>query len=261
MSWSLQSPWNKSLGVKECLIAWHRIPQKEWKRGRKGGIVVWSENGDLVLGWEWRVKETMNWRYCCRAGVMSRDEGGEEEELLIWTVFLHLKAFFLLRVTVVREGMSVCEGRVIGSTLQSDETRRVECITVIPFSSEWCEFRQVYSSLHFIIITSHDQFSRSIKRVKLECILTQLNGRQLRQIYSILPFSSHSLSITRWWHQQNAPRPNRSDFKLGMSIHNYIATIILISSNEAYRKLPLSSFNSPISITSKEGTFSISHTE
>ena len=27
------------------------------------------------------MKETMNWRYCWRAGVMSRDEG-EEEEIL-----------------------------------------------------------------------------------------------------------------------------------------------------------------------------------
>ena len=36
----------------------------------------------------------------------------------------------------MREGMSVCEDRVIGSTLQSDGTRRVECATEIPFSSE-----------------------------------------------------------------------------------------------------------------------------
>ena len=32
--------------------------------------------------------------------------------------------------------MSVCEDRVIGSTLQRDGTRIAECITVIPFSSE-----------------------------------------------------------------------------------------------------------------------------
>ena len=60
-------------------------------------------------------------------------------------------------MTVVREGMSVCEDRVLGSTLQSDDTRIAECITVTPFSSECCEFGQVYSSLHFIITTSHDQ--------------------------------------------------------------------------------------------------------
>ena len=60
---------------------------------------------------------------------------------------------------MVREGMSVCEDRGIRNTLQSDGTRIVECITVTPFSSECFEFRQVYSSLHFIIITSHYQFS------------------------------------------------------------------------------------------------------
>ena len=74
-------------------------------------------------------------------------------------VFLYWKARDLSRVTVVREGMSVCEDRVIGNTLQSDETRKAECNTVFPFSSECREFRQVYSSLHFIIITSHDQFT------------------------------------------------------------------------------------------------------
>ena len=90
---------------------------------------------------------------------MSRNEREEEEGLFVLTVFLSLKAHSLFRVTVVREGMSVCEDRVIGNTLQSDGTRIAECTTVIPFSSEGCEFRQVYASVHFIIITSHDQFS------------------------------------------------------------------------------------------------------
>ena len=90
---------------------------------------------------------------------MSRDEGEEGEGLFVWTVFLYLNAYFLSRLTVVREGMSVCEGRVNGSTLQGDDTRLVECITVIHFSSECCEFRQVYSSVHFIITTSHYQFT------------------------------------------------------------------------------------------------------
>ena len=58
--------------------------------------------------------------------------------------------------------MSVCEDGVIGSTLQSDGTRIVECIKenkTTGCSSECCEFGQIYSSLHFIISTSHDQFS------------------------------------------------------------------------------------------------------
>ena len=43
------------------------------------------------------------------------------------------------RVTVVREGMSVCEDRVIGNTLQRDGTRIKECNTGF-VSSEGCEF-------------------------------------------------------------------------------------------------------------------------
>ncbi len=77
------------------------------------------------------MKERGEERYCWRAGVMSRNEGGEGEELLVWTVFFFAKAYFLLRVTVVREGMSACEDRMIGSTLQSDGTRILECPTVI----------------------------------------------------------------------------------------------------------------------------------
>ena len=62
----------------------------------------------------------------------------------------------------MREGMSVCEDRVIGHTLQSDGTRIEECVTVtitLFNSSECCEFRQVYSSFHFSMFTSHDQFT------------------------------------------------------------------------------------------------------
>ena len=58
--------------------------------------------------------------------MISRNEGEEEEGLFLWTVFFSVKAYLLLRVTVVREGMSVGEERVIGSTLQSDGTRIVE---------------------------------------------------------------------------------------------------------------------------------------
>ena len=60
---------------------------------------------------------------------------------------------------MTREGISVCKDRVIGNTLQSDGTRIEEYTAVISFSSSECsEFRQVYSSLHLIITTSHDQF-------------------------------------------------------------------------------------------------------
>ena len=55
------------------------------------------------------MKETMNWRYCWRAGVISRNEREEGEELLVLMVFFREKAHSLVRETVVREGMSVGE--------------------------------------------------------------------------------------------------------------------------------------------------------
>ena len=76
------------------------------------------------------MKEGGKERYCWRAGVMSRNEGEEEEGLFVLTVFLHVKAHFLQSTTVVREGMSVCDDRVIRNTLQSDGTRMVECNTI-----------------------------------------------------------------------------------------------------------------------------------
>ena len=59
---------------------------------------------------------------------------------------------------MVSEGMSACEDRVIGSTLQGDGMRITEYSTVL-LSSEGCEFGQIYCSVHFIIFTSHDQFT------------------------------------------------------------------------------------------------------
>ena len=120
---------------------------------------------------------------------MSRDKGEEGEALLVWTVSLQRKAFSLLRRTVVREGMSVDEDRKTDSTLQSDDTRIAECPTVIPFSSKCCEFRQIYSSLLFIITTSHDQFTRFII-LETKCTTIELNGSQFRQIYSSFPLQS-----------------------------------------------------------------------
>ena len=67
------------------------------------------------------VKERGYLRYFLRAGVISRNEGEEEETLLVWMVSLNSNA--RRRSAVVREGMPVCEDRVIGNTLQSDGTR------------------------------------------------------------------------------------------------------------------------------------------
>ena len=75
------------------------------------------------------VKERGEERYCWRAGVMSTNEGEEGEGLLVWMVFFFAKAWSSSRETLVREGMSVGEDRVIGNTLQSDGTRILECGT------------------------------------------------------------------------------------------------------------------------------------
>ena len=67
---------------------------------------------------------------------MSRNEGEEGETLFVWTAFLHWNAYSLSRETVVREGISVSKDGVNGNTLQSDDTRTEECVTVTPISSE-----------------------------------------------------------------------------------------------------------------------------
>ena len=74
------------------------------------------------------------------------------------------------------------------------------------------------------------------------------------------PFTD-SLSNTTREQYSNAPLPKRSDFNFGKSSHHFIPSSSLFNSNAAYQKLQLFAFNSPISITSNEGTFAISHTE
>ena len=146
------------------ICVWIPFRLKQWRRGEC-------------------VKEKGEDRYCWRAGVMSRNEGEEEEGLFVWTVFFFEKAHPMVRVTVVREGMPVCEERVIGSTLQCDVTGIIECFT--PFiSRDCCEFGQVYLSTLFIITTSHNQFTRVILLLETESLITQSNGNQLRKIYS-----------------------------------------------------------------------------
>lgn len=54
---------------------------------------------------------------------MSMNERAEVEELFVLTVIISVKAKPPLRATVVREGMSACEEKVIGNTLQSDGMR------------------------------------------------------------------------------------------------------------------------------------------
>ena len=52
---------------------------------------------DLAVCLNTCVEEGGKERYCWRAGVMSRDEGGGRRELFVWTVLLCLKARSLLK--------------------------------------------------------------------------------------------------------------------------------------------------------------------
>ena len=93
--------------------------------------------------------------------------------------------------------MSVGEDALMRSTLQSNGMRIVECTIVFPFFSCECrQFGQVYSSLHFIITTSHDQFT-VIMIIKVECTFTKSNGNQFRQVYSSFPLQSVHSQIPR----------------------------------------------------------------
>ena len=113
-------------------------------------------------------------------------------------------------------------------------------------------------SIHSTRSTSHDQCGWTTI-LESECIFSQLNGSQLRQVYSITHITVNHSNTTRkqsW----NAQTPNLSDLREGMSSHYLLWMRILFNSNEACQKLKLNLFNSPISITSSASTFSISHT-
>ena len=60
---------------------------------------------------------------------------------------------------MVMEGKSNSDLKTEEPTLKGDVIRIKECTTVLSISSECCEFWQVYCSVHFIISTSHDQFT------------------------------------------------------------------------------------------------------
>ena len=61
-------------------------------KGNELSICVWVPFRLQQWGRGECVKERGEDRYCCRAGVMSRNEGEEEEGLFVLMDFLHLKA-------------------------------------------------------------------------------------------------------------------------------------------------------------------------
>ena len=156
--------------------------------------------------------------------------------------------------------MSSCEKAVQRTTLKNDTTRVTERITAFLRSGENGEFGQVYSSPPVIRLTSHDQQGVFIN-IKTACIITESNGSQFGQVYS--SFSVWSDHFQR--SQKDTQRMNNIPAELtsnwaSLFINLFLADS-LFNSSEAYQKISLYSISSPISITSRDGLFSIAHTE
>ena len=104
------------------------------------------------------MKERGKQRYFWRAGVMSRNERMEEKQLSVMTAFFIEKTCLLLRVTVVREGMSACEEREIEvlSRLMERGKRNVQLLipSVVSVVSLGKSIHQFISSYPLRIINS-----------------------------------------------------------------------------------------------------------
>ena len=115
-------------------------------------------------------------------------------------------------------------------------------------------------SYNHITVTSHDQRGVGVIDIKSKGILTTLNGSQFRQVYSSFSLQSiHSQSLRENNHGMNHHQTDRIATQPSLFL-TLIRGGLLFSVNEAKWNTLLSYPISPISITSKEGLFSISHT-
>ena len=57
--------------------------KKRKSDNEEGNELLLCKVKTAIWCWDENVKETMNWRYSCRAGVMSRNKGDDEEELFV----------------------------------------------------------------------------------------------------------------------------------------------------------------------------------
>lgn len=60
-----------------------------------------------------------------------------------------------------------------------------QCFGFVVSSNEGGEFGQVYASLHHNNPTSHGEGCRGLLHVKIERTVSELNGRQFGQVYSL----------------------------------------------------------------------------
>lgn len=115
-----------------------------------------------------------------------------------------------------------------------------------------------HSFIH-ITVTSHDQRSIVVIDIKSEGTLSTLNGGQFRQVYSSFSLQSiHSQSQRENNHGMNHHQTGRIATQPSLFV-TLIRGGLLFSVNEAKWNTLLTHPISPISITSKEGLFSISH--
>ena len=130
----------------------------------------------------------------------------------------------------MRDGRSVCHTKRTESTLQRDGARIAECMATT-YSGEGCEFGQVYSSFPFIHLTSHDQFTRFIILLELECMDTKSNGSQFRQVCS--SFSLQSI------HPQTQHENNTGMHDYQTGVISNAASLFIISILENHPSTPM----------------------
>ena len=139
---------------------------------------------------------------------------------------------------------------------RNEETRMI-------FHIHWW-VKWVWASL-FISSFHHNHFAWPIHLIyqhkRNAMHLHQVEWKSVQAGLFISLFLVDSLSNTAREQFQNANPPKRSNFRLGKSIHHFILWESLFNVNGTWQKLKLSCSNTPISIISREGTSSISHTE
>ncbi len=147
------------------------------------------------------------------------------------------------------------------TTLKCNSRRVTERIGTKTVTTQCSELRQVYPSVHAVPITSHDRLGRVTSILEAKCVPAKHDGCQFGQVCSSIPVpAQYSQMLRKCSFQRNAYHIEVLLALANLYINHY-STNRPFNSNEANQKLSLSAVTSPISITSKEGTFSISHTE
>ena len=139
----------------------------------------------------------------------------------MWTVSIPVKAYSLSSMTVVREGMSACEDRVIPQPSrvmdQGPLNEKLICPSIVSEVSLGKSIPHSVSSQTLRMINSVES-SSSLKQTALSPSRMEVNsGKSSHHLFLI-----DSLSNTTREQLPNALSPKNSVFKLGKSIHHFI---------------------------------------